>query len=227
MKIPAAFFDVDNTLIDMKSMLHFYRFWTQKNDLNGQYEEFFSRAFSGDTKKTRSEINFMYYREFKGVALDELEEAAREWFDLHLRSGHKFIDKVVDRLAEHKKRGENVVFVSGSMLPLLKQLGEILGADDILCAKLQTDKNNRMTGEISRPQTIGEGKREALLEYSEGKNINFKNCYAYGDDISDSFMLEMVGNPVCVGDAPDLITLARQKNWEVINFQSSISKDDL
>ncbi|MFW5402687.1 HAD-IB family hydrolase, partial [Yersinia sp. 1252 StPb PI] len=63
-----AFYDVDDTLINIKSMFDFFHFWASENKLDSQKEKFDSQ-FSVLARKTnsREELNRTYYRFFKDV----------------------------------------------------------------------------------------------------------------------------------------------------------------
>lgn len=61
------------------------------------------------------------------------------------------------------------VFISGSMRPILSPVANYLGVKDILCAPLEFTDKGRLTGEIGTPQTIGSGKKEALIQFCNQK----------------------------------------------------------
>ncbi|WP_324606455.1 HAD family hydrolase [Xenorhabdus nematophila] len=158
----------------------------------------------------------MYYRQLKGVHIDELYQAGEYWFNKHLQKDEIYIQSAINEYFNHKKLEHLTIFVSGSMLPLLKPLGKYLDVDFILCTKLLLDKEDRLTGEIGEPQTIGNGKKESIIKFSYKNNINLKNSFAYGDDISDIQMLESTGNPICIGNNKELIKHAEINNWKTI-----------
>jgi len=217
MKSVAAFFDVDNTLIKIKSMFHFYKYWCDLRSALHEYHQFtnlFSHASQQQT--SREELNRMYYRQFKGVDIEELNIAGKKWFSQFFSDSSLLINDTIYALNEHKKNGYETVFVSGSMLPLLSPLAEKLEVDTIICTTLLHD-NGVLTGYIGSPQIIGEGKKEAVLSYLHQTGIAPDNCYSYGDDISDIPMLSIIGNPVCVGGLSPLADYACSKKWNIIN----------
>ncbi|WP_413730223.1 HAD-IB family hydrolase [Sodalis sp. RH22] len=217
MKLTAAFFDVDETLIKMKSMFHFYQYWSESRQWTSKHQQFtanFKNAVAQGV--TREELNKMYYREFAGVDIEDLYHMGEAWFNKYLSHNETYIACAVEALQQHKINGQVVVFISGSMLPLLKPLGRRLGADAILCTPLLLNDKGLLTGEIGEPQTIGMGKQRALLAFSHGKNINLMTSYAYGDDLSDIPMLETIGHPVCVGEYSNLAEYAEKNQWKIL-----------
>lgn len=213
----AAFFDVDETLIKMKSMFHFYHYWSNVRGTQKAYEAFIKRFQQAVAEGVKREVlNRMYYRQFAGVDIDDIYQVAEDWFHEYLQEQDAYIASAVDRFQRHKISGHLTVFISGSMLPLLKPLGLRLGADAILCTQLLLDAKGKLTGEIGEPQTIGQGKQRALLSFSQSHNIDLSKSFAYGDDLSDIPMLAATGNPVCVGEHSNLAEYARRNKWHLL-----------
>ncbi len=212
----AAFFDVDETLINMKSMFHFLQFWYQERNETERLKSYMSN-FKNEVKNgtVREQLNRDYYRQFKGVDYSNLVEAGEKWFSSILDE-NLFIDKAIEALKRHQIQNVDIVFVSGSMFPLLSPIANHLGVKDILCAPIALGSDGIVTGEIGIPQTIGQGKKEAILHFCNNKNIDPEKCYAYGDDISDIPMMEITGHPICVGKNSNLSTHALLHGWAII-----------
>lgn len=210
-----AFFDVDDTLIDIKSMFDFFPFWCAESgmpQLAARFESGFAHARA--IGKTREELNRLYYRFFRGVSLAELRAMGNKWFVRRFRQGPSpYNDDTVARLKAHRADGVSPVFVSGSMLPLLQPIADDLDVAHCLCTQLLMDSRGVLTGEIGRPQTIGAGKAAALLSFLRMQGAQAKHCFAYGDDPSDVPMLEAVGHPVAVGHGAELLALAEKRGW--------------
>lgn len=224
MNLTAAFFDIDETLIKMKSMFHFYHFWCQSRKIMDEYQLFDSQFCSAREKGIpREELNRLYYRQFIGVDIEELYQMGELWFDTFLTSDESYISLTMEAYQRHKLHGDLTVFISGSMLPLLTPLGNRLNVDAILCTKLLLDEQGKLTGEIGDPQTIGDGKKRAMQTFSQQMLIDLKKSFAYGDDISDIPMLAATGHPICAGCDVNLANYARQNNWKVLGEHIHIS----
>jgi HAD superfamily hydrolase (TIGR01490 family) len=221
-----AFFDVDDTIIAIKSMFDFARHWflTEQNEPH-QFAEF-ERSFAELRARgeNREGLNRTYYHFFAGVRLAELEAAGRRWFaGLEASRPDLFNQPVVEALQRHQAEGVEPVFVSGSCLPLLRPLAERLAVGHILCAPLIADDDGVLTGGLGHPQTIGEGKKQAILEFLAGNGGQAEACFAYGDDISDLPMLECVGRPVAVVvEEGPLAAIATSRNWDRLSPRHSI-----
>ncbi|UTJ46770.1 HAD-IB family hydrolase [Atlantibacter subterranea] len=218
MKFVVAFFDVDETVITIKSMIHFYKYWCNNRSATDEYHQF-NEKFTTALQQgiSREELNKMYYRQFKGVDINALICAGEKWHSDFFSNSELFIQTTISILNEHQNNGHQTVFVSGSMLPLLRPLAKQLGVDAILCTNLEVAADGELTGEIVAPQTIGEGKKEAMLSYLSRVNIPPENCFSYGDDLSDIPMLSVTGNPVCIGGVSALAEYARNNDWTIIS----------
>lgn len=213
----AAFFDVDDTLISVKSMFDFFTYWTQvKNlpDVKMQFEASFHVL--RESKNPREVLNRLYYCFFAGHDLSELENVGRQWFNKNIIDKDFFIDKTLRRLRQHQNEGDLIVFISGSMLPLLQPIADYLNVEHILCTELLSNHQGILTGEIGDIQTIGQGKAVAMQQFAIRENIKMAESYAYGDDISDIGMLSATGNPVYVGNDLVMFVYAKEHYWEIL-----------
>lgn len=212
-----AFFDVDDTLISVKSMLSFQDFWyEQTGDSAGQ------QAYRQDLKKhwhagaNWAFLNRLYYRHFAGRSEREVSDRGREWFVRSKAGSAPFYhSRPLAELRAHQREGRAVVFVSGSFPALLLPIAQELGVEHVLATRLEVTAG-RYTGEILPPQTIGEGKVTAIRAFMEARGLVADQCYAYGDDISDFPMLESVGRPTVVTGGRDLEAKARSLGWRMI-----------
>ena len=65
---------------------------------------------------------------------------------------------------------------------------------------------------------FGEAKGRAVQEMAAEKGFDLAQCYAYGDSVSDRWMLEAVGRPVAVYASWRFKTLAFRKSWPVVTW---------
>ena len=67
-------------------------------------------------------------------------------------------DDIVALLDSHRERGDTVVLVSASFEVYLRPLAELLGADDVLAARLEVGPDGRLTGLLAGPNCRGPAK---------------------------------------------------------------------
>lgn len=208
-----AFFDVDETLITVKSMASFLAFYW---DRAGEDRDRFLRARDEHLRNqaagmSRSRLNRAFYRHFRGASGTELNQAGREWFAVQQAEGGLFHQPAVDALRGHRRAGDLVVLVSGSFLPCLAPIAAALHADVVLCTTAE-ERDGVLTGEVG-PPVIGPRKADLARQVMSDHRAHPRDCHAYGDHASDADLLRAVGHPVVVGDDPVLNSIARHEGW--------------
>jgi HAD superfamily hydrolase (TIGR01490 family) len=212
----AAFFDVDETLITVKSMFsfleHYYRACGYRPE---KYAE--SVGWLHDMMASglpRAQANLRYYELFAGHDVSRVAEVGREWFGTALAGGELFRSDVADALAGHRAAGELVVLVSGSFDGCLEPVRAHVRADVLLCTVPEI-VDGVYTGAVLTPM-IGEAKGAAVHRLMAERGLSSEHCHAYGDHSSDLPLLEAVADAVVVGDDPVLLAHARQRSWRCL-----------
>lgn len=220
MSTPAAyaFFDVDDTLINVKSMFSFQDHWyASVGDAEGR------EAFLTEMNGMRAadapweDLNRRYYAHFAGRSVAAVAACARAWYaTLERETPGLYHDAVVAELRRHQVNGVVPVFVSGSFPALMAPVAERLDVRHILATTMEV-VDGRYTGAILPPQTIGAGKAEAVRAFLAARDVSPGVCHAYGDDISDAPMLAFVGHPTAVAGGRGLQAHAESLGWRVIS----------
>ncbi|MFD6389236.1 HAD family hydrolase [Nocardia sp. NPDC060259] len=205
----AAFFDVDETLITVKSMFAFLRHWLAENgDDGGEYaritDEIKERAAAGTP---REEINRHYYRVYRGVEYAALAESGKRWFGAFAADGAPFYLDTLEALRAHHDSGVRTVLLSGSFAPAIAPVADAVGADHIIATEPVLDEHGVLTGEVHRPM-IGEAKGEAVVAYLREHGISPDDTWGYGDHSTDLPFLWIVAHPFHRGDDPHLLAAA-------------------
>lgn len=212
-----AFFDVDDTLIAVKSMFSFLDYWYgQANAPTGRGP--FEQEMA-ELKRQNAPwelLNRRYYAHFAGWSVAAVEQAGKDWFQqLEQSSPNLLHAPLVRRLKQHQANGEEPVFISGSFPALLQPLASRLAVRHLLCSRLET-RDGHFTGQILPPQTIGQGKADAIAQFLVTHGADAALCHGYGDDISDRPMLEAIGHPVVVAGGRGLEDHARVVGWPIV-----------
>ena len=213
-----AFFDVDETLINCKSMFDFQEYFLQK-----KYGRLGKLLFTLSwkviqtlalMKVERVKINAFYYWLYKNQPYQSVLDIGESWYKHRKIQNEFFKDESLALMRNLRGDGFKIVFVSGSFQACLEPMRRDLDADEVLCAELEI-LYGKITGRLSQ-RAIGEYKAELVREYLIKNQVNSNNCYAVGDHISDLDMLSMVGNPIVVRNCKQLEKVAIQKNWKII-----------
>ncbi|MDX3537098.1 HAD-IB family hydrolase [Streptomyces sp. MB09-01] len=208
-----AFFDVDETLITVKSMFRFLRFHLRAQGApDSAYEE-----AAGNLRRRAAEgvprevTNREYYGLYAGCSVEEVAREGRAWFAQELAAGGLFHPPVLDALREHRSAGDRTVLVSGSFPACLDPVAAHVGADAVLCSRPEI-KDGRYTGELT-VAVIGEAKAVAAEADMRDTGADPADCHAYGDHASDLPLLTAVGHAHVIGDDPVLAERGADSGW--------------
>ncbi|PRX92574.1 HAD-IB family hydrolase [Allonocardiopsis opalescens] len=213
---PLAFFDVDETLITIKSMFDFYDYFLAAVGHSPEEQQ----RLKDDARSLlrpglpREQGNRLFYRRFAGYAAADVAAHGRAWFDGHLARGGLFQQEVLAALRGHTADGVTTVLVSGSFPACLDPILAHTGADIALCTELEAS-DGVYTGEVLRTM-IGDAKAAAARRLIEESGVPAAACFGYGDHTSDLELLRLVGTATVVGDNPVLAAEAAERGWRRI-----------
>jgi HAD superfamily hydrolase (TIGR01490 family) len=202
---PIAFFDVDETILAVKSMFDFLDFHLDATGAKVAPDP-------GVPAGSRAERNRAYFRHYAGVAWPALLDRGADWYRRLCDRPAPFLSGGLDALRRHHAAGHPVVLVSGSFLPCLRPLARHVGAATVLCGRPEIDGTGRLTGRIEEP-LIGPAKAVQALRLAAEWRVRAGDCFAYGDHASDLPLLEAVGHPHVVGHDPALSRRAARRGW--------------
>lgn len=239
----AAFFDVDGTLLAPPSLerqffaaLQYRRAIPMRN-----YLLWLARAarLAPRGPAAMRHANKMYLR---GVSVDACKEKKRQPEQTRRQGSDqaelvvpRFFPEAVDQIAWHAGQGHAIVLVSGTLAPLAAEVGLTLtmrlavrrvAATLAVCATRLEESEGQWTGRIAGDAVFGEAKGRAVRQLARKGGLNLEECYAYGDSLSDRWMLEAVGQAVAVNPSGRLARLARRKNWSVLRWAEGKTAKD-
>ncbi len=165
-------------------------------------------ALTGGTdalKKTKA-----YYR---GLEVDELERFIPSFFDSWIEP--RLRPAMLEEIERLRKDGFALVLLSGTTMPLLRELGRRLGIDTLIGSELE-EEDGTYTGRSVGIHPYGEGKLDALEAYGALDGRDLTAAAAYGDSWQDRFLLERVGEPVAVAPDLRLRSLAKKRGWRIL-----------
>lgn len=214
----SAFFDVDGTLISIKSMFSFLDYLLEQLGTNDSPEvRVYRRRLQQmiAEEQPREAINSFYYSIYAGLEVALVQRLGRAWYAQVRNSDGLFFGRMLEEVRWHQAQGASTVLVSGSFAAILAPLAEELGVAFLIAAPLEI-REGRYTGRLTGQPTIGQGKAAGVQAFTREHRLQLQRCYAYGDDISDVPMLEQVGYPVMVNPDPAARDLCQRRNWSVI-----------
>ncbi len=216
---PAAFFDLDKTIIAKSSTLAFSRSFqaggliSRRAMLRSAYAQFVYLVGGADHDQMEKMRQFMSQL-VAGWDVATVREIVAE--TLHHIVDPLVYDEAVSLMEEHRREGRDVVIVSASGTEVVEPIGELLGADDVVASRMEVD-DGKYTGEISY-YAYAKEKARAIRELAEERGYDLAESYAYSDSVTDVHMLEVVGHPFAVNPDRELRRIAASKEWPVLSF---------
>lgn len=214
-KYSVAFFDVDETVVSFKTMFSFLEFYL--ND-SGRFKVYMSNVQKQwENNIDRTIINREYYEQYNNEPVLKVKNTVLKWLsNKKLELGEDFFVKpTLELIRSFQDKGVNVVFVSGSFNEIILPIAKELLVKDVIATKIE-EKEGNYTGKIIPPQTIGNGKVEAILNYLRNANLSEKNAVAYGDHYSDFPMLSAVNEGFIISNDKSIISAAKDKGFGII-----------
>lgn len=220
---PAAFFDLDKTIIAKSSVLAFGRPFYQNGLLNRRavlrsaYAQFVFALAGADEdqiERMRAYLAAMCTGWDVAQVRDIVSETLHEIIDPIV------YDEAVELIGVHKAAGRDVVIVSTSGDEVVAPIGAMLGADHVVATQMLV-ADGKYTGEIGR-YAYGPEKAAAIRELAAERGYDLANSYAYSDSVTDVPMLESVGYPFAVNPDRALRRVAVERGWPMLSFSNAV-----
>jgi len=221
---PAAFFDLDKTIIAKSSTLAFGRPFYQSGLLNRRavlrsaYAQFVF-ALAGADEDQMDRMRDYITAMCTGWDVAQIREIVNE--TLHDIIDPIVYDEAVERIQQHKSAGKDVVIVSSSGEEVVGPIGAMVGADHVLATRMVVSDDGKYTGEIER-YVYGPEKAEAVRELAAERGYDLAASYAYSDSITDLSLLEEVGHPTAVNPDRALRKIAVERGWPILTFANGV-----
>ena len=221
---PAAFFDLDKTIIAKSSTLAFSRpFYaggliSRGSVLRSAYAQFVYLVGGADHDQMEKMREFLS-RLSAGWDVATVREIVAD--TLHHVVDPLVFDEAVSLIEQHRLAGRDVVIVSASGAEVVEPIGEMLGADAVIATRMEIAEG-RYTGTIDY-YAYAENKATAIQELAERRGYDLARSYAYSDSITDLPMLEIIGHPHAVNPDKELRRQAAARGWPVLSFSRPVA----
>ena len=214
-----AFFDLDKTLIEGSSAIHFgraaYRHGLMtRTQLARDLWANIRFRMRGSTDAGSEALRQRILDAIAGTRVRDLE-----------RLGHEVLAGVLPRVYpevlreayEHQDAGRPVFIVTAASHEMAELMAHVLAFDGGIGTRSEV-RDGVYTGRPDGPFTYRDGKAEAMRERAAAEGIDLSESYAYSDSESDLPMLRVVGHPVAVNPDTELERIARAEGWRIMRF---------
>jgi HAD superfamily hydrolase (TIGR01490 family) len=221
---PAAFFDLDKTIIAKSSTLAFSRPFqaggliSRRAVLRSAYAQFVYLVGGADHDQMEKMREFLSDLS-AGWDVQTVRDIVAD--TLHNIVDPLVYDEAVSLIEEHHLAGRDVIIVSASGAEVVEPIGELLGADGVIATRMRI-VDGAYTGEIDY-YAYAENKATAIRELAARQGYDLQRSFAYSDSVTDIHMLEVVGHPYAVNPDRELRRQAVQRGWPVLVFTRPVA----
>lgn len=212
---PAAFFDIDGTLLAVHSAPLYARYMRQhgrarrRDLLRTAYYLLQYRLNLLDIDRALERASELIV----GEKEEEIAAFSRRWYEETIRP--HLVPAVCALLEQHRSRGDVVALLSTTTSYLADPIARDLGVDHILVTRLEV-RDGCFTGRAEGPVCYGRGKVYWAKRFAEEQDVDLSRSYFYTDSVTDVPVLEIVGHPRVVQPDRLLRREAGRRGWPIV-----------
>ncbi len=216
---PAAFFDLDKTLMAGSSGVFFARAAYETGMISRRrlardlYENLRFRL-RGSTDDRADDVRRRVGEMIAGVPVRDLQRLSPRVLEGVLP---RLYPQMLERAYAHQDAGVPVYILTAASQEMADLLAHVLYFDGGLGTRSEI-VDGHYTGRPAGPFNYREGKVLSMREVAARDDIDLSSSYAYSDSESDLPMLRAVRHAVVVNPDADLRRIAMQEGWEVLTL---------
>jgi len=219
----AAFFDVDNTMMQGASLYYFARglaarkYFTTGDLLRFGWQQLRFRLLASEDAQDIAEAREAALAFIQGWKVEDMARLAEEIFDELMAER---IWAGTRALAEaHLAQGNRVWLVTAAPVELGQVIAGRLGLTGALGTVAEI-RDGVYTGHLVGDMLHGPAKETAVKALAAAEGFDLADCWAYSDSVNDLPMLGAVGHPCAVNPDSALQRHARANGWAIQDFRT-------
>jgi HAD superfamily hydrolase (TIGR01490 family) len=215
----AAFFDLDKTLIEGSSAIHFGRAAYRRGLVTKRQlaKDLWANVRFRLRGSTDEETDALRQRILDSIAGHRVVDLARLGPEMLAGILPRAYPEMLEVAWRHQDEGRDVFIVTAASQELADSMASVFQFDGGIGMRSEV-RDGFYTGRPDGPFTYREGKAEAIREVAAREGYDLAGSWAYSDSESDLPMLRAVGHPVAVNPDPELMRVARDEGWQVMTF---------
>ncbi len=219
----AAFFDVDNTVMQGASIFHLARglhrrdFFTTRDLLGAAWKQAYFRLVGVENADHVAETRNSALSFIAGHTVAELEELGEEIFDEAM--AHRIWPGTRALAQLHLDEGQRVWLVTAAPIEIAQIIARRLGLTGAM-GTVSEHVDGVYTGRLVGDLLHGPAKSEAIKALAAREGLDLARCSAYSDSVNDLPMLGMVGDPCAINPDAKLRAHAREHGWRIHDYRT-------
>lgn len=219
----AAFFDVDNTIMQGASIFHLARglyrrkFFTTREIAGAAWKQAYFRIAGIEDPEHIAEARNSALSFIAGHTVAELEELGEEIFDEGM--AHRIWPGTRALAQLHLDEGKRVWLVTAAPIEIASIIARRLGLTGAM-GTVAEHVDGVYTGALVGDLLHGPAKAEAIKALAAREGLDLSRCSAYSDSSNDLPMLSLVGDPVAINPDARLRAHARAHGWRIRDYRT-------
>jgi HAD superfamily hydrolase (TIGR01490 family) len=219
----AAFFDVDNTMMQGASIFHLARglhrrkFFTTREIASAAWKQAYFRIVGVEDPDHVAATRASALSFIAGHTVAEIEELGEEIFDEAM--AHRIWPGTRALAQMHLDEGKRVWLVTAAPIEIAQIIARRLGLTGAL-GTVAEHEDGVYTGRLVGEMLHGPAKGEALRALAEREGLDLARCSAYSDSFNDLTMLSMVGDPCAINPDARLRAYAKRQGWRIRDYRT-------
>lgn len=219
----AAFFDVDNTVMQGASIFHFARglhrrkFFTTREIAAAAWKQAYFRFVGVEDPEHVAEARNSALSFIAGHTTTELEELGEVIFDEGM--AHRIWPGTRAMAQLHLDEGQRVWLVTAAPIEIASIIARRLGLTGAM-GTVAEHVDGVYTGRLVGDLLHGQAKAEAIKALAAREGLDLARCSAYSDSSNDLPMLSLVGDPCAINPDARLRAHARANGWRIRDYRT-------
>ncbi len=219
----AAFFDVDNTVMQGASIFHLARglyrreFFTTRDIARAAWDQAYFRLIGVEDPDAVANARESALSFIAGHRVEELESLGEEIFDEGM--AHRIWPGTRALAQIHLDQGQRVWLVTAAPVEIATIIAYRLGLTGAL-GTVAESVDGVYTGRLVGDLLHGPVKAEAVRALADREGLDLERCSAYSDSYNDLPMLSLVGDPCAINPDGKLRDHARNQGWRIRDYRT-------
>jgi HAD superfamily hydrolase (TIGR01490 family) len=219
----AAFFDVDNTVMQGASIFHLARglhrrhFFTTKDIVRAAWDQAYFRVVGIEHPEAVAHARASALSFIAGHRVEELESLGEEIFDEAM--AFRIWPGTLALAQMHLDLGQRVWLVTAAPVEIARIIAHRLGLTGAL-GTVAEQVDGVYTGLLVGDMLHGSAKAEAVVALAQQEGLDLERCSAYSDSYNDLPMLNLVGDPCAINPDSKLREHARDAGWRIRDYRT-------
>ncbi|MFG1808627.1 HAD family hydrolase [Streptomyces sp. NPDC049040] len=219
----AAFFDLDNTVMQGAALFHFGRglykrhFFDTRDLLRFAWQQAYFRLAGAEDPEHMQDARDSALSIVKGHRVEELMSIGEEIYDEYMAG--KIWPGTRALAQAHLDAGQRVWLVTAAPVETATIIARRLGLTGAL-GTVAESVDGVYTGRLVGEPLHGAAKAEAVRALAAAEDLDLERCAAYSDSHNDIPILSLVGHPYAINPDSRLRKHARARGWRLRDYRT-------